>query len=640
MAEDNQLILDLSLGVDKLNTQIGTIQGQLSKAGEDSGDKFSKGFESSLGGIAKVVSAVIGGITAIGGALSLGKAISEASEAEQAINRLNTALASGGNFTSQASESMQNFADKLSLVSNFSDDAIISSAALIENMTKLDVATLQRATQSAADLAAGRQISLEAASDALAKAANGNVTALQKMGLEFSKNATDAQKLEQALAAIQGRFGGQALAQTYTYAGAITQLSNSFSNVFEELGTAIIKTPEFIAVIKAFTQVFVYLKEVVKENSKEISAFVSNAANGFLYLMNIARNVANFYYEMYASIFSFISGISNSSELDSLIAKLQFFGVVVLGYLIKGFNLVSENAKETAQIFINLFKPAVEFVGGALKTMFESISTYLSGDSSFASAIRENISAAEAEGQKAIQTSGSFISQMKSALTNEDTGEGPFDPLFKPFSAENVDKTLAELSRLGNGVSNTAAKIKEDTDKTVDAFTNLVKNGIAKGIGAATAAMTTAMMKGDNVLKAFAGSILATLGDLSIQMGQFLILAGLGMQALLSNPITASFATVAAGMALVALGTILKSFSQKPMIGGGDYSQSANTGIYNPNETLAGSPIGDREDQRRGTEVNVNVQGNVFNQRETGLEIARIIRDSFEQEGVTTVGAV
>jgi hypothetical protein len=71
---------------------------------------------------------------------------------------------------------------------------------------------------------------------------------------------------------------------------------------------------------------------------------------------------------------------------------------------------------------------------------------------------------------------------------------------------------------------------------------------------------------------------------------------------------------------------------------------SAGGGAPGGGVAVGGTPVGPEsqdlatnvpeETQSAGTTVQVNVQGNVFDRRETGLYIAEVVRESFETEGV------
>lgn len=157
------------------------------------------------------------------------------SEAEANVNKLNLALANQGNLTEQTSKNLRDYASALQETTTFSDDAVLASEAILASfgLTEEQIIKTQGA---AADFAAATGKSLTDATQALAKASTGNVTALQKLGFTFTEGATDAQKFQEALDQVNKRFGGSAVAATKTFEGAVAQLSNQWGEAQEAFG--------------------------------------------------------------------------------------------------------------------------------------------------------------------------------------------------------------------------------------------------------------------------------------------------------------------------------------------------------------------------------------------------------------------
>lgn len=611
MVDDTQLILDLSLGVDKLNTQIGAIQNQLAKAGEDSGDKFGKGFESKLPGLLKVISTIVGAASAVAGAFSLKAAIEEASQAEQAINRLNVALASSGNYSKEASSSIQLFAEELQKTTTFSDDAVISSAALIENLAKLDTEGLKKATVAATDLSAALGIDLQSASEIVAKAANGNTTALSKLGFEFQKGASDSEKFAQALAQIEQRFGGQAQAQLYTFAGATSQLKNSINDVFEEFGKVIIQNPQVIALIRGLGQVFLNLKNIIIENASVISGWVSGFVNGLSVAFSVSAMIA-----------------------DKIVAVFAVLSTKIG----QAFDYVYKKVLDTFDSISKFLAPIISSVSSVIGSAFNQVDSFLNSGNPIATFFNAGIDSISTQGQTFLAGMQGFIQQVNQSITDAETGQSVFQKLFAPLSSDNLAAIASNVDAFAGQYVNSTNAISKQTEDVAKKAEFDLKTRIGNGVSSAVQSMTTAFLQGKNVLQAFSGAILSIIGDLAIQLGTFFIINGIAIEALKS---ISGLGAVAAGVALVALGTIMKSLGSA---GAGSGAGAGGAGGFAPGGYAAEpgtiGQLGTVESQKKGAEVNVTVQGNVFNQRETGLEIAKIIRDSFEQEGITTVGAV
>lgn len=158
-----------------------------------------------------------------------------------------------------------------------------------------------------------------------------------------------------------------------------------------------------------------------------------------------------------------------------------------------------------------------------------------------------------------------------------------------------------------------------------------VSSTFANGMTNSFAAVGKALVKGENALGAFAKGMLSTLGTIAIQMGQFLMLAGLGFS-LLPGGFSAAGA-IAAGLGLTVLGGVLQALGgggETPAAGGGG-------GTVGAGGTTSGSmfDIQTPEEERAKAETGVQivVQGNIFDSKETGLQIANILNESFDTNG-------
>jgi hypothetical protein len=138
-------------------------------------------------------------------------------------------------------------------------------------------------------------------------------------------------------------------------------------------------------------------------------------------------------------------------------------------------------------------------------------------------------------------------------------------------------------------------------------------------------------------------SMLRVLGDLAIQLGGFMLLAGTGLAVL--PGFQASIGAAIAGAALIVLGGILKGLA-----GGG--SSAAATAPSTPapgqvSETGGGitsSPSdltalqGEEGPRERNQAVVINVHGSILDRRETGLALADVINESFGTNAVAIPG--
>lgn len=198
---------------------------------------------------------------------------------EEAVNKLNTALALSGQYSEGASEDFLKYAESLQETTTFSNDSIVATGALIESLGNLSEDGLKSATLAAANLASQLGVDLETAARKLGQAAEGNVASLKKFGVEVEEGETKAETFANAIEAINDKFGGAAAAKVTTYAGGLKQIGNNFDDLIKVSGEAIVKNNVVIAV---FGEVNKILQELVKSAEGNKDGLKEMVAQGIL----------------------------------------------------------------------------------------------------------------------------------------------------------------------------------------------------------------------------------------------------------------------------------------------------------------------------------------------------------------------
>ena len=186
-------------------------------------------FVVTLGDVTRIFKSIVG---------VFGSAVDAAAEAEEGVKRLDNALASIGPNAKIVSAALQEQAAALQKVTKYEDDAIIAGQAFAAAFIKTEEG-LKKVTLAAVDLAAGLGIDLETAFKLLTKASQGNTAALGRYGIVLDDTLTPAQKFAELQTLIASKFGGRAVADVDTYAGALAQLGNSYNDIQEAVGGAV-----------------------------------------------------------------------------------------------------------------------------------------------------------------------------------------------------------------------------------------------------------------------------------------------------------------------------------------------------------------------------------------------------------------
>lgn len=282
-------------------------------------------------------------------ALLITEGVQAASAQEDAVNRLNLALAGAGEYTGEASKDIQEFAEKLSNSTTVSKTAILQNAALLESFGRLSGEGLKDATKASVELASVLNIDLETATRLVGKAAEGNITSFKRYGLEVTAGATNSETFANALEAIAAR-GEVAEGKVNTFSGALKQNKNALEELQVAFGNSIVQNAVIVAGIQSATDTF---KEFTGETNKGESALKTLVAEGFIGVVNGAVYVV--------------------TAFDSIlrIADVMYQGLKVTfnllgGALVEPFAYFSETAKIALQHFNEEATLAADGVRSAL----------------------------------------------------------------------------------------------------------------------------------------------------------------------------------------------------------------------------------------------------------------------------------
>jgi hypothetical protein len=281
-------------------------------------------------------------------------AVAASSESETALNNLQSALERTGQATKENIDSFKALAERIQQTTAFEDDAVVSAGALIQTLGRLSGEGLNRATDAAVNLSAALGIDLESAATLVGKAANGNVTALQKLGIEVKKGITDSETFANTLKILEDRFSGSAAAQTKTFAGSLSQLKNVYDDVLEGIGGVITSNP---AIIAGFNT----LKVVVVDLGKRLTELFQDQSSIKGYVDGILT-ASQFIIDGFDGIFRVASAVFNGITL------------VINGFLATYLGAVSTiiNAATNIPVVGEKFKGAAEVAQNAFESFRES----------------------------------------------------------------------------------------------------------------------------------------------------------------------------------------------------------------------------------------------------------------------------
>lgn len=540
------------------------------------GKASADGLSSSFGGLQTKVLGLVAAYASIASIKNFfGAAIDAASGQEAAVNKLNVSLAQAGTYSAGASQAFQDLASQIQRTTTLEDDQVLSLGALARNYARTNEQAMAL-TKASIDLAAATGQDVESALKSLGGTLTGQAGKLAKNVQGLGQLTEASLKAGGAIDLVASRFAGSAAQQANTFDGRLIQLKNTFGDLLEEIGNIVIKSPALLAVFKYITERVAAAADAVKE----FGSGGSDRLRPLIYTLIDIGKVVNM-------------AVIGPLELLWNVAKLIFnnMRMQVQAYIYA--------VAETASTVVGFFAPTSELAKG--------LATF-------------------AESSKAVL--GDFATQTKDSLL------GVFD-----FTAtSNVSETLDGI-RLAvdnaapalNNFKNNANGVFKGIGETAKKASFDMKTALGQGISTTIQQTVAALQRGENAFKAFGKSVLGVFGDLAIQLGTFFIINGIAVEALKS---LGGAAAVAAGIALIAFGALLKGFSGGGS-GGASYTAGQPGSGVPATETPGGvvddpaESVNDKEKQR----VQVVINGSVFDTKETALRIVELAQEAFDTAG-------
>lgn len=291
---------------------------QFSKQGEQSTSRLSRIFDVFAGvTLANVATQVFGLVTGPFKALSaqFQAGVVEAQEYEKANIRLANSLAISGKFTDDAMKSLQEYQNVMEQQTGIDDAVIASNLAVLSSLTRMDSEGLQKAQTSALNLSAALGIDLNTATNLVAKAANGNVGALSRYGIQIQATGDRAKDGANALRILEERFAGAAAGSMQSFGGVITQVRNSIGNFFQALGQAIANNPVIIAGIKSLTAAFNEFAAWASENPMILKQALADL---FLFIIEAVTRVIDVM-DAVGRAYSFVTTLFETKSLSKAV---------------------------------------------------------------------------------------------------------------------------------------------------------------------------------------------------------------------------------------------------------------------------------------------------------------------------------
>jgi hypothetical protein len=250
----------------------------LEKNFANAGKKIAKAF--AVATVAVGAFAVKTGVDAVKGAIE-----DQKSQALLANSLRNTTGA-----TDAAIKATEEYISKQQMLVAVSDTELRQSLITLTTATG-DLTQAQALQNIALDTAAGTQKDLQTVSLAIAKAYNGNIGALTKLGVSIDKTIVKNKDFKGAVDALTKAYGGAAITAADSLEGRLKQLGLAYDEILETLGYAL------LPVIQEFAEYVVnnvlpVLEQWVNTNKDELAAGLEGLGTT---LLQVGKLLAGFF---------------------------------------------------------------------------------------------------------------------------------------------------------------------------------------------------------------------------------------------------------------------------------------------------------------------------------------------------------
>jgi hypothetical protein len=326
------------------------------------GDKMGK-----FGKAAGVAFAAAGAAALAYASVLLKQGVESAIADEQAQAKLATTLQNVTGATDAQIAAVENQILQTSLLTGLTDDALRPSFERLVRATQDSDAALK--LQSVAiDVAAGSGKSLEAVTNAMARAAEGNTGALARLGVGLTAAELKTMSMDEITKQLATTFGGQAAVQADTFSGKMARLRVAFDEGKETIGSF---------VLDALTPM---INTVVNTVIPAVAGFINSVGgkdgltSAFKTYIDLIKNIFQPVLEGFKFAFDQIKAavMGNKEEFTALFKFLKDF---------------------IAPFFGGVLKLAIQGVGLALGVIINTVGTLITGFQSLFGIIKSVVGA-------------------------------------------------------------------------------------------------------------------------------------------------------------------------------------------------------------------------------------------------------
>ena len=200
-----------------------------------------KGFGNQVSKTSPLFGALAVGATAAFGAIAVGltKSVKAAMEDQKSQAELQRQLEKTFGANEALTRSAERYVSVTQLRTGTSDTELRASLGLLVRATG-DLTQSQSLLNTAQDISAATGKDLSSVTTALARASQGQFTALSKLGIPLDENIKKSKDFEKVVGLLNDQFGGAAETAAGTFGGQLKILQGQFGEILETVGAALL----------------------------------------------------------------------------------------------------------------------------------------------------------------------------------------------------------------------------------------------------------------------------------------------------------------------------------------------------------------------------------------------------------------
>jgi hypothetical protein len=278
-------------------------------------------------------------------------------------------------------EATEDYITKTSLAFGVTDEELRPSLERLARATG-DLRKAQQLQTIAIDVAAGSGKSLEAVTNAMAKAAEGNTAALSKLGVGLSSAELKTMSMEQITAKLASTFANQASVQADTFQGKMTRLQIAFDEGKETVGAFILDaiTPMVEIIVNRVVPAIASFTSNLGEKLAPVIKIIQPIINGLRSAFNSVKTSLDENNEQLQPFYNFMRAIYNFAKdfLAPLLGKTLGQAFSALGKIIAG---VIDTFADFVSTLSGIYNRIMSIIN-AIKSAAGAVSNFFGGNAS------------------------------------------------------------------------------------------------------------------------------------------------------------------------------------------------------------------------------------------------------------------